>query len=102
MGRSHLLCADRQPGTRDLRWDALRVVYHEPVSTVIPGDLGGHFINVAPAIAPGGVPGLPFDGPAVLMWGSGHYRESNVTKFGGSVLSIRGRSGSSASVETNT
>jgi Domain of unknown function (DUF4185) len=39
---------------------------------------GGKFINVACVIEPNGVPGLPFTGPALLAWGSGRYRESNV------------------------
>ena len=39
---------------------------------------GGKFLNVACATAPAGVTGLPFDGPALLAWGSARYRESNV------------------------
>ena len=38
----------------------------------------GKFLNVACVIAPAGVTGLPFDGPTLLVWGSGRYRESNV------------------------
>ncbi len=39
---------------------------------------GGRFINVAPVVERGGHPGLPFPGGAVLMWGSGRYRDSDV------------------------
>jgi hypothetical protein len=39
---------------------------------------GGKFINVSCVIAPAGVTGLPLEGPALLAWGSGRYRQSNV------------------------
>jgi hypothetical protein len=39
---------------------------------------GGHFINVACAIVFGGLTGLPFSGPALLVWGCGRYRDSDV------------------------
>jgi hypothetical protein len=39
---------------------------------------GGKFLNVALVVRPNGVPGLPFTGPALLAFGSGRYRQSNV------------------------
>jgi hypothetical protein len=39
---------------------------------------GGKFLNVACVVVPEGIPGVPFTGPALLAWGSGRYRESNV------------------------
>jgi hypothetical protein len=39
---------------------------------------GGKFLNVACAVAPAGIAELPFEGPALLAWGSARYRESNV------------------------
>ena len=39
---------------------------------------GGKFINVACSIVKQGLSGLPFKGPALIAWGSGRYRESNV------------------------
>ena len=41
-------------------------------------DQGGRFINVACAVAPNGIDGLPGDGPWLLAWGSGRYRDSDV------------------------
>jgi hypothetical protein len=38
---------------------------------------GGNFINVA-CVVSAGLAGLPFEGPALLAWGSGRYRASNV------------------------
>jgi Domain of unknown function (DUF4185) len=38
----------------------------------------GHFINVACVVVPEGLDGLPFRGPALLAWGSGRYRQSDV------------------------
>ena len=56
---------------------------HDPTSLVHVYDVsvlanGGKFINVAPVVLRGGHPHLPFAGDAVLMWGSGQYRESDV------------------------
>jgi hypothetical protein len=53
-----------------------------------PGDLrclydvsvvaeGGRFVNVSCVVVPQGLPGLPFRGPALLVWGSGLYRASD-------------------------
>jgi hypothetical protein len=39
---------------------------------------GGQFINVACVEVPEGIAGVPFSGAAVLAWGSGRYRESDV------------------------
>jgi hypothetical protein len=39
---------------------------------------GGKFINVAFAEITEGITGAPFAGPAMLAWGSGRYRQSNV------------------------
>jgi hypothetical protein len=39
---------------------------------------GGRFINISCAVMPNGLSGLPFQGPALLAWGSGRYRRSNV------------------------
>jgi hypothetical protein len=39
---------------------------------------GGQFINISCAVMPDGLAGLPFEGPALLAWGSGRYRRSNV------------------------
>ena len=36
---------------------------------------GGKFINVSCVVVDGGVAGLPFRGPAVLVWGSGELAE---------------------------
>jgi Domain of unknown function (DUF4185) len=38
---------------------------------------GGKFINVAPVVVPAAPSGLPFGGPAVLLWGTGRYRRSD-------------------------
>jgi Domain of unknown function (DUF4185) len=38
---------------------------------------GGRFVNVSCVVRDGGVPGLPFRGPALLAWGSGLYRASD-------------------------
>ncbi len=38
----------------------------------------GRFINICPTVLDGGLAGLPFAGPALLMWGSGHYRKSHL------------------------
>ena len=38
---------------------------------------GGKFINVSCVVADDGVAGLPFDGSALLVWGSGLYRASD-------------------------
>jgi hypothetical protein len=40
---------------------------------------GGKFLNVACVKAEHHLVGLPFDGPALLVWGSGRYRDSNVS-----------------------
>ena len=39
---------------------------------------GGKFINVACVEVPEGISGVPFTGPAIIMCGSGRYRESDV------------------------
>lgn len=39
---------------------------------------GGKFLNVACVVREAGLPDLPFGGPALLAWGSGRYRESDV------------------------
>ena len=41
-------------------------------------DAGGKFITVALVVRPNDVPGLPFTGAALLAFGSGRYRQSNV------------------------
>jgi hypothetical protein len=41
-------------------------------------DQGGKFINVACVPLLHGMRGLPFNGPAILAWGSGRYRDSDV------------------------
>ena len=38
---------------------------------------GGRFINVSCVVVPEGPAGLPFAGPALLVWGSGRYRASD-------------------------
>ncbi len=38
---------------------------------------GGKFINVSCVAVQDGLAGLPFDGPALLVWGSGRYRASD-------------------------
>jgi hypothetical protein len=75
MGRSVLgRAAPAQPGGRAFA-DPTDLTHVYDVS-----DLAHHgrFINVAPVVRPGGHPGLPFAGGAVLMWGSGRYRRSPV------------------------
>jgi hypothetical protein len=39
--------------------------------------IGGKFINVAAVVVPSAPAGLPFGGPAVLLWGTGRYRSSD-------------------------
>lgn len=41
-------------------------------------DQDGKFINVACVTVEQGMADLPFDGPALLVWGSGRYRDSDV------------------------
>ena len=65
MGRSVLTRAQRGDPTR------LRRVHD--VSDV---RRGGRFVNVSCVVADD-VPGLPFRGPALLVWGSGRYRASH-------------------------
>jgi hypothetical protein len=38
---------------------------------------GGRFVRMSMHIEPAAIPGLPPGGPFVLMWGTGHYRESD-------------------------
>jgi hypothetical protein len=38
---------------------------------------GGRFVNVSCVVVDGGLPGLPFGGPALVAWGSGLYRASD-------------------------
>jgi hypothetical protein len=59
-----------------------RAVNGDPTNLVCLYDLsiareGGKFINVSCVVADDGVEGLPFGGPAVLVWGSGLYRASD-------------------------
>jgi len=59
-----------------------RAVNGDPTDLVCLYDLsiarrGGKFINVSCVVADEGVQGLPFRGPAVLVWGSGLYRASD-------------------------
>jgi hypothetical protein len=67
MGRTVLALAQEGDPT-DLRW-----LYDVSVLRQ-----GGRFINVACAVVDDGLAGLPFEGPALVVWGSGRYRESDV------------------------
>lgn len=67
MGRTVLAVAQDGDPT-DLRW-----LYDVSVL-----GQGGRFINVACTVIADGLPELPFDGPALVVWGSGRYRESDV------------------------
>ena len=40
---------------------------------------GGRFVNVSSVVVPDGPAGLPFRGPALLVWGSGRYRASDAS-----------------------
>src|SRR5262245_16493459 len=66
MGRAVLMRAQNGDPT-DLHW-----LYDFSVLAA-----GGRFLNVACTVWPSTLPGLPFDGAAVLAWGSGRYRESH-------------------------
>jgi hypothetical protein len=66
MGRSVLASALNNDPTN------LRMLYD--VSRL---DEDGKFINVAVAKVTHGLPDLPFEGPAMLVWGSGRYRDSD-------------------------
>lgn len=59
-----------------------RAVNGDPTNLVCLYDLsivrhGGKFINVSCVAVQDGLAGLPFDGPALLVWGSGRYRASD-------------------------
>ena len=55
--------------------DPTQLRYLYDVSTL---QTGGRFINVSPVVVPAGdLTGLPFDGDALLVWGSGRYRASD-------------------------
>ena len=59
-----------------------RAVNGDPTDLVCLYDLsvvrsGGTFVNVSCVVVDGGLPGLPFRGPALLAWGSGRYRASD-------------------------
>jgi Domain of unknown function (DUF4185) len=66
MGRSVL--------TRAVGGDPTELVWLYDVSDV---RRGGHFVNVSSVVVPEGPAGLPFGGPALLVWGSGRYRASD-------------------------
>jgi hypothetical protein len=66
MGRSVLTRAVNGDPT-DLRW-----LYDFSVV-----QQGGKFVNVSCVVLHDGLPGLPFRGPALLVWGSGLYRASD-------------------------
>lgn len=74
MGRSVLGRAREMPLISGL-YDPTALKHVYDVSVLANG---GRFINIAPCVVRGGIPGLPFGGDAVMMWGSGRYRESNV------------------------
>ncbi len=75
MGRTYLSVADGDDPTR------LRALYVVSVANMTPA-LDGHFINIACKVVPHQHPSLngslPFSGPALLLWGSGRYRNSHV------------------------
>ena len=59
-----------------------RAVNGDPTDLVALHDLsdvrsGGRFVNVSCVVTEGGLPGLPFRGPALVAWGSGLYRASD-------------------------
>ena len=59
-----------------------RAVGGDPTDLVCLYDLsvvasGGRFVNVSCVVVDGGLPGLPFRGPALVAWGSGRYRASD-------------------------
>jgi len=59
-----------------------RAVNGDPTDLVCLYDLSiarrdGRFINVSCVVVDDGVAGLPFRGPALLVWGSGRYRASD-------------------------
>ena len=61
---------------------SLRALYVASTVDTDPLKADGHFINIACKVVDQAHPsiggGLPFHGPALLMWGTGRYRESNV------------------------
>jgi hypothetical protein len=75
MGKTYLAVADGDDPTR------LRALYVASIADENP-TMGGHFINSACKVVHQGHPGLssglPFPGPALLLWGSGRYRKSHV------------------------
>ena len=68
MGRSVL--------TRAVRGDPTDLSHLYDVSDV---RRGGRFVNVSSVVVPDGPAGLPFRGPALLVWGSGRYRASDAS-----------------------
>jgi hypothetical protein len=59
-----------------------RAVNGDPTNLACLYDLsvvrqGGRFVNVSCVVLDNGLVGLPFRGPALLMWGSGRYRASD-------------------------
>jgi Domain of unknown function (DUF4185) len=52
---------------------------------------GGRFVNVSCVVVPDGLPGLPFRGPALLVWGSGLYRASDAYLACAPLVSIERR-----------